>query len=165
MFYRAILTACLLCLNVGCDYSQRITRLEKDNKDLQSKVSRQEAAIDYDLQAKCAKDSRTWFLQNWQKDNKTLLLDYTNHYNRSRNICFILVQYNRSMGRKGEFVSKDLIAHDIYENVEHASGGTVEHVGDPDYKDIPRCSIENQNQTVKSFQDCFNKIWATFMTN
>jgi hypothetical protein len=85
------LLACCSLL-AGCD-ADRIAKLEKENADLKTRVDRQQAAVDYDLQAKCAKDARIWFNLNFSpRDKNTVYLDYTNHYYKKQNACFIVVE-------------------------------------------------------------------------
>ena len=75
---------CLLLLAVslgGCN-NDRIEKLERQNQELMGELKRDRAASDYDLQAKCARDSKVWFSENWQADKTTLLLNYTDHYNK-----------------------------------------------------------------------------------
>ena len=52
------LSLVFLALDVGCDISDRIARLEKQSQDLQAEVTKSRAAADYDLKAKCSKDAR-----------------------------------------------------------------------------------------------------------
>ena len=119
---KAILPVCLFCLFLGCDYPDRITRLEKENKDLQTQVSRQQAAIDYDLQAKCSRDAKAWFNENWNSSDKnTLLLHYINHYHKPRNKCYILVEYHYSIGDKTASWVNHMSVYDMYENTEYGS--------------------------------------------
>ena len=63
----------------ACDSSERIARLEKQNQALQAEISKSSTTADYDLQAKCSKDAREWFNENWSRDKDTILLDFTNH--------------------------------------------------------------------------------------
>lgn len=86
----------ILFAAMGCDNSERISRLEKQNQDLRAEVSRSRATADYDLQAKCSKDAREWFNVNWAggRDKDTILLNFTNHYDKNLNKCFILVEYH-----------------------------------------------------------------------
>jgi hypothetical protein len=85
----------MICVGLlaGCD-ADRIAKLEKENTELKAKVDRQEAAMNYDLQAKCSKDAHVWFNKNWSRDKNTILLDFTNHYNAKFNKCLILVEYH-----------------------------------------------------------------------
>src|SRR5579859_1367236 len=78
-----------LILCTGCDHEDRISRLEKQVSGLRSDVDKTSAERDFDLQAKCAKDARLWFNENWSKDKDSVFLDFTNHYNKSSNSCLI----------------------------------------------------------------------------
>src|SRR5437870_2013918 len=80
----------------------RISQLEKQTKELQKQVKQEKEIASLEDQARCGKDARVWFTQNWSRDKDTLLLDYQNHYNKSLNKCFVLVQHNWSVGRRGE---------------------------------------------------------------
>src|SRR5579884_1776223 len=78
----------------GCN-NDRLAKLERENSDLRANLEKQNAAAAYDLQAKCAKDARIWFNLNWApRDKNTIYLDYTNHYNRKLNGCFIVVEHH-----------------------------------------------------------------------
>jgi hypothetical protein len=102
---------------VGCDHDERINRLEKETKQLREDQRKEQASSDFDLQAKCAKDSRAWFNENWHGDKDTILLTYTNHYNKSQNKCFILVEYHYNM-----FVNtwtNHMTLWDVYENEKY----------------------------------------------
>src|SRR5580700_10087879 len=93
---RAMKRSLLICagallLATGCDIPGRLSRLEKQTKEMQSERDR---VTDYDLQAKCSKDAKTWFGENWSSDKDTMLLDYRNHYNKKQNKCFIFVEYH-----------------------------------------------------------------------
>ena len=60
-------------------------------------AERNNTVTGYDLQVKCSKDAKAWFSENWSPTPKqTLSLDYRNHYNKSQNKCFILVDYHFS---------------------------------------------------------------------
>ena len=60
--YALLICGCLIAS--GCD-TERLNKLEKENADLKSKLDRQSAVVNYDLQAKCSKDARAWFNENW----------------------------------------------------------------------------------------------------
>jgi hypothetical protein len=114
----------MLCcaLIAGCD-ADRIAKLEKENADLKTKVEKQNAATAYDLQAKCGKDSRTWFNLNWSRDKTTALLDFTNHYSAKLNKCFILVEYHDNSGlayHGGYSWTNYMSLWDVYENMKYA---------------------------------------------
>ncbi len=111
----------LLLTSLGCDIPQRITRLEKANQDLQAQVIKIQAASDYDLQARCSKDARAWFKENWSSNDKDqLLLDFTNHYNKSQNKCFIFVEYHYRTESSGSWIN-NMTLWDVYENEKYGT--------------------------------------------
>jgi hypothetical protein len=121
--------ASLACLATSaCDLPDRVSRLEKENKELKAEVSSPAAVADYDLQAKCSKDAREWFNVNWAggRDKDTLLLEFTNHYNKKQNKCFIFVEYHYNShlaGREGWSWTNDMSLWDVYENFKYANFG------------------------------------------
>ena len=111
----------MICVGLfaGCD-ADRIAKLEKDNADLKAKVDRQDAATLYDLKAKCAKDAKIWFNENWSRDKNTVLLDFTNHYNAEHNKCFILVEYHyKTLLLDASEWTNDVTLMDVYENAKY----------------------------------------------
>jgi hypothetical protein len=105
----------------GCDHEDRIAKLEKQTKEMQSDKDR---LADYDLQAKCAKDARAWFNENWSRDKDTQLLNFTNHYNKKKNKCFIEVEYHYQSnlaGPGGNSWTNDMSVWDVYENSKYAN--------------------------------------------
>ena len=106
----------------GCD-NDRISKLEKENQEMKAKLEKGNAAQEFDLQAKCGKDARSWFNENWSRDKDTVLLDFTNHYNAKLNKCFILVEfhYNSTLaGPGGSSWTNDMALTDVYENAKYA---------------------------------------------
>ena len=118
--------AVLLLIMVGCDSSDRVAKLEKKNKELQTAQSERDRVANYDLQSKCAKDAKQWFGENWPSDKTTVLLTYTDHYSKSFNKCFTFVEYHYSAGRNMDWINHMTI-YDIYENSEEA-GFTENHM-------------------------------------
>lgn len=115
-----LLACCALV--AGCD-SDRLAKVEKENADLKAKVEKQDAAVIYDLQAKCSKDARAWFNGNWSRDKDTILLDFTNHYNVKQNKCFILVEYHYKSnfaGPGGNSWTNDMSLTDVQQNAKLA---------------------------------------------
>lgn len=104
--YRTTLIALAIVLG-GCDAS-KISMLEKQNQELQSEIRKNQAAVDLDMQRKCARDSKLWFDEQWGHGDKDILaLDYQNHYNKSLNKCFAQVNYRSGTlpgGRHGQSV-------------------------------------------------------------
>src|SRR5947209_5291592 len=86
----------VLSLSLACD-TNRVAKLEKDNLALRAQVQKlEQQPASLDLQAKCSKDAKQWFVSNWQSspDPNTILLTFINHYNSKQNKCFILVEYH-----------------------------------------------------------------------
>jgi len=106
----------------GCD-TERLNKLEKENAEQEAKVDKSDVVRDFDLKAKCAKDARAWFNENWSRDKDTILPDFTNHYNAKFNKCLILVEYHyksQFAGPGGNSWTNDMSLTDVYENSKHA---------------------------------------------
>jgi len=146
----------LFLVTTGCDTEERISRLEKQTQELQAEVKKDRAATDYDLQAKCSRDARAWFKENWQSDKDTLLLDYTNHYNKSLNKCFVVVEYHFSTP-VSEWTN-DMTLWDVYENSKYGNvAESHSNSGKPDYKDedvVGTCTLLDKTcKTVAEFSN------------
>jgi hypothetical protein len=116
-----LLVGCaVLLVATGCDTSERIAKIEKQNKELEAQVSKRDAAVDYDLQAKCSKDAKVWFHDNWQSDGDTVLLNYTNHYNKAMNKCFVMVEYHYTTDKATGSWANLMSLWDMYENAQFA---------------------------------------------
>jgi quinol monooxygenase YgiN len=109
-----------LLVAMGCGQDKKIAALEKQNQELMAEIEKNHATVEYDLQAKCAKDATAYFHEHWSHDKDTLYLNFTNHYNKSMNKCFILVEYRYSHGREYSWAN-DLALWDIYENARYAN--------------------------------------------
>ncbi len=106
---------------IGCDTEKRISRLERQTEELKAEVGKNRTVADYDLQAKCSQDAKVWFSENYSNDNKTLLLNHTNHYNKSLNKCFVAVENHYSLWgnlANGAWV-KSATIWDVYENSKY----------------------------------------------
>jgi len=106
-----------LAMVSGCDVEQRVTRLEKQNTELKAKAEKDHVARDYDLKAKCSKDARTWFNENWEREKNTRLLDFSNHYQATSNNCFILVEIHSVDDDLGSWTSSVMLWN-VYEKFE-----------------------------------------------
>jgi hypothetical protein len=115
-----IAAGAVFLMAIGCDHGERISRLEKQSEELKAEVKKDHATADYELQAKCSRDSRVWFKENWSADKNTILLDYTNHYNKAQNKCFILVERHYSWD-KSDTWTNDMTLWDVYENSKYGS--------------------------------------------
>jgi len=114
-----ILTACCLMV-AGCDHEQRIAALEKQSQELKTELAKNKAAADFDFQSKCSRDAKAWFNENWAGTKDAALLDYTNHFNKAQNKCFILVEYHYSIDKKtGSWIGDLILYDDVYENSKY----------------------------------------------
>lgn len=94
--------------------------MEKENETLQAQLKSQQTNLDLDAQAKCGKDAREFFRLNWQADSDTITLTYTNHFNKARNKCLLLVEnhYRADSGRT-ESWQHIMSLFDVYENADY----------------------------------------------
>jgi hypothetical protein len=150
----------------GCDTPDRVTHLEKQVQELQTKVSENQTVIDYNLQAKCAKDANTWFDEGWGRGGKgTILLDHTNHYNKALNKCFTLVEYHHETDPAPSWTNM-VSLWDVYENSKYADF-TENHFT----YFRPTLTTSNEvftcecnNKKCKSFDE-FNGLVRPYMSN
>jgi hypothetical protein len=161
----ALLTIGGICLlGTACDLEERVGRLEKQTQELQAEVKKDRATADYDLQAKCSKDAKAWFKENWPSDKDTLLLDYKNHYNKASNKCFIFVEYHFS--KIADVWTNDITLWDVYENLQYGDF-TQNHISyrKPDFKTedvLVSCKVSDK--TCKTAEE-FNGLVRPYMSN
>jgi len=71
----------LLLMILGCDVPDRVSRLEKENQETKAEIEKirtaRSATADYDLQAKCSKDAKTFHreLDTRQRHSSARLLE------------------------------------------------------------------------------------------
>ncbi|HKW02284.1 MAG TPA: hypothetical protein VJN96_20850 [Vicinamibacterales bacterium] len=131
----------LALLSVSCD-SQRLAKLEAENKDLRQQIDGLKRTNNLDVQAKCAKDAREFFNKDWAtgRDDKTQLLDFSNHYNESMNRCFILINYNFLMGSSGWSQTASL--YDVYDHLQVGDFAALNiYRNGADQTTVNRCSV------------------------
>lgn len=160
-----LVASVLLIATIGCDNSDRIDRLEKQNQELQAQVKKTSATADYDLQAKCSKDARGWFNENWSRDKDTLLLDFTNHYNKNLNKCFILVEFHYSTDKEGSWTSS-MTMWDVYENSKYGEvRKSTDILTKPEYRtDEHVYGCEVAGQKCKSVEE-FNGLVRSYLND
>jgi len=159
----AVLLCTVFASVIGCDTGKRLSRLEKENAELKAQVEKDQAARDLDLQAKCSKDARDWFNENWSRDKDTILLDFTNHYNKSSNSCLIFVEFHYSFGPSTSWVN-DMSLWNVYENAKYAQFSERIII---DYKNggsnnVVTCDVDGTKCTSA---DEFSKLTTPFLTN
>jgi hypothetical protein len=152
----------------GCD-SDRLSRLEKQNEELKAKIAKDDTVRDFDLQAKCSRDAKTWFNENYagsRNEKDTLLLTYINHYNKAGNQCFIFVEYHFSVGPQGLHSKwiNDMTLWDVYENAKDASFAETHGFN---YKDELEINVDTCDLFDKKCKtaDEYNKFIQGYMNN
>ena len=150
----------------GCN-DDKIVQLEKQNEELKVQMVKQNAAADFDLQAKCSNAAKTWFNTNYaglSREKTTSYLDYTNHYNKASNKCFISVGYHRTVGMDGSWMS-DYSLWDIYENNQYgrfAEEHFISTTGNGLQKKVTSCVMLDKNcSTIGEF----NGLMQPYMSN
>jgi hypothetical protein len=161
---RLFVSAVFVLSAVGCD-RDRIGTLEKQVKDLHEQSAKQRAAADFDLQERCARDSKAWFKENWTRDKDTALLDYTDHYNKSMNKCFILVEFHYSMGTGPSWVN-DISLWDVNENSKYGDINVSHYIySKPEMKNedsVGGCTmLDKKCKTL----DEFNQLASSYMND
>jgi hypothetical protein len=78
-----------------------------------------DAAQDLDLQAKCSSAAKSWFSDAFGRDRDTILLHYTNHYNKSQNRCFALVEWHYTTNFGPGSWTNHMSLGDVYENSQY----------------------------------------------
>jgi hypothetical protein len=144
-------------------------RLEKQNKDLQSQLAVQSkdrnVTRNYDLQARCAKDAKSWFNENYRRDKDTTLLDFSNHYNLATNQCFIFVELHLRE-QDGSSWMNNMTLWNVYENAKYGhylEEHTIKFQAPSIDKDeIDACDMLDQK--CKSIEQ-FNQFAQSYMNN
>jgi hypothetical protein len=121
---------------------------------------------EYYLKAKCSKDAKAWFNENWVRDKDTLLLDYRNHYNKNLNKCFIFVEYHYSSDKSGASWMNNITVWDVYENSKF--GEFIEnHIIFGEGVNAPTTQFKNCEFFGKKCTTLseFNQMMQTYMNN
>lgn len=145
-----------LCLLAACQDNRRIEELEKQTKELKAQLARQQVAADLELQAKCSKDAKLWFAENWRRDRNTLLLTYSNHYNTKLKRCFILVENHYQFSSPSWWNSLSL--YDVYENSEHGHVVETHILHDGGAKEMVRVTGQIAGVECKTHDACMQRI-------
>jgi hypothetical protein len=162
---RAFILIMVSAFLVSCD-TDRVSHLEKQVKDLEEKSKVHQSSAELEMQARCAKDAKAWFSSNWTQEKDTLFLDFTNHYNRAENRCYIRVEHHTAYAPK---LTSDWFNHltiyNVYENNEVAQLTLVNRirVNEPNLKsEIISCTV--YGETCKSPDEFYAKT-NPFMQN
>jgi type II secretory pathway component PulJ len=166
-----ILSLILAVLAVsGCDDLQRTARLERENADLKAQLKERDAQLqekdvsrNYELEARCSKDARVWFNQNYSRDKDTMLLTFSNHYHVASNQCYIFVEYHWKQG-VGESWMNDISLWNVYEN-DQVGTFLEDHIINfkpTDFSKISTCEVYGSKCTTI---DQFNGLVQPYMNN
>jgi len=123
---------------------------------------RDSAPADLDSRAKCSKDARTWFNENWagtSREKDTALLDFTNHYNKKSNKCFIFVEYHYNSnlaGPGGMSWTNHMSVWDVYENSKYGDFSEIHYTyWKPEvstHNEVTTCEVYSQKcKTIDEF--------------
>jgi len=132
-----------LTLAAGCDTSER------------QKLNAQQAVAEYDLRDRCSRDAKTWFNENWSSDKNIVIPDYTNHYDKAMNKCFILLEHHVPL--EGKSWTNYMQLWDVQENTKYGSFSQV-------LPDHPPVTCEVLKKKCKTLEE-FNGLAAPYMNN
>ncbi len=164
--HRTIILGLVLLPVLGCN-DDKVAQLKKQNEELKAQMAKQNAASDFDLQAKCSRAAKQWFNENWvgtSREKATSLLDESNHYNKASNRCFVLVEYHFNH-EVGSSWSNDITLWNVFENSKYGEF-TENHFisfGDNGSKDtVLICDVAG---TKCASVDQFNNLVSPYMNN
>lgn len=142
-----------------------MARLEKQNQELQAQIQKQQASTDLDLQARCGRYARTFFIEGWRRDSDTVLLNYTNHFNKERSKCFIVVEYHFKIAKDSSW-GNDMTLWDVYENAKYGHFYESHWVyAINNYKPIDEIITCEGPKTKCTGVDGFNDFLRPYMNN
>src|SRR5579863_4797983 len=104
----------------GCGRGPRMTQPDEQSEEFAAYLARNSAAIEFELQSQCSKDAKLWFEDDFSSDTDTMLMNFSDHYNKKQNKCFLLVKLDEdnSALRPGSWRSQ-IMLWDIHENVQY----------------------------------------------
>jgi hypothetical protein len=113
-----LFAAGIVLFSLGCN-NERTARLEKQNQELREQLKKSNAAAEFDMQEKCAREAKAWYQENYPPDKDTIMQTYSNHYNRAQNKCFIFIEWNYRLGT-GQSWASHMSLWDVNDNVQRA---------------------------------------------
>ena len=108
-----LLLVALSLVASGCN-TERLARLEKENRDISARLEAVTKAANLDLQEKCSNQASS---VSRQMGLKSAFAVYTNHYNPKLNKCFITVFNTATVG---SIPTVSMWVQDAYEGKEYA---------------------------------------------
>jgi hypothetical protein len=104
----------------GCN-SDRIDKLEAENKDIVQKLQKLQSGQLLEAKAKCAQAAKEYFREEWtgtQSAKETRFLDYTTHYSEPLNQCSVLIEQHLGVNPNSPTFDLILVLTDVYERRE-----------------------------------------------
>jgi hypothetical protein len=147
-------------LTISCE-SNRIARLENENKKFKKELDRQKNIVSLDTQGKCSDASKQFFKENWSPSKNDIILDYSNHFNGALGKCFILIEWHYNDTNAGPHASRwfnDIWLYDVYEHNKYAEFAEGHTATAPEFKEVPtllRCSVDGAK--CSSLDDFYSK--------
>jgi hypothetical protein len=149
----------ILSLLCGCT-GQQSNDLEVKIKELSDRVDKLSKGSQLDLQEKCSKAAKIYFIENYP--NRSPLANYGSHYNSRLNICLIL-SFEIKLAATGDM--KMLSLENVFDNKNYGSGTSFLRAGNRSGDIEERCdftppdSAEVECKTLAEFQ----KLAAPYM--
>lgn len=163
-----VFLAALLTSLTGCDSSDRIAALEKQTQQLQEDVKKISQSSEYDLQEKCEKEARDFFKREWEsagRDRTTLVLEFTNHYSRKENRCFMRIDFRYLVTPQLASWNENVLIWDVQENSQLARYGghhEVSSSGDTPKTEDWTVMCEVNEQKCKTMSE-FNNLTRSYL--
>jgi hypothetical protein len=143
----------------GCN-TERLARLEKENRDISVRLEAVTKAANLDLQEKCAKQASSVFRPMGLKSASA---DYTNHYNPKLNRCFITVSITATVG---SMPTVNMWVQDAYEGKGYAEYVWINRHGQQYWEVKPdTCKVtllSGEEKTCES-QEEFEQLIKVYM--
>jgi hypothetical protein len=150
-----------LLIAAACD-SPQVAQLHRENADLKTQTSQQQAASQFDLSAKCADESSNFYKDFSKGITNDHLISYTDHWNRNLNKCFILITDWFMYSGQPES-SKDLF--DVLEGKSYGSFLTVRTLGQKPLDCEMSADGSANNTKFCASQDEFDSFANPYMNN
>jgi hypothetical protein len=116
----------------GCG-NDRVASLEKQVKELQDQVAKQQAA---ELQSKCSDDGAAYLSRQFPADPSNVLLTHNTHYRKSSNQCWMLVENHVKQSGKTRSWFTHMYLYDVSGNAAHGKLSILHDIREPDLNDV-----------------------------
>ena len=158
-------TGAFLCAMflLGCD-GATVRRLQMENDTLRAQLASRENVTRYELAGKCSEDAGAFFRLNFPPDRTYVLHDVMNHYNRSENKCFALVETHSKQTPQAAEWANEMSLWDVQENAKIGDFLELHDyvLNEGDKTDLLTCDIDGKQ--CKSLQN-WNGSAYPYMNN